>query len=100
MRLLCGGKFKGGDLSVLNDLVRAHVVAVALFGACREHFEQAWRGIVPMTWDATLEEAVRRVHTQAKAGDVVLMSPATASFDLYKNYVARGNDFKRVVGLL
>ena len=100
VRLLCGGKFKGGDLSVLNDLVRAHVVAVALFGACREHFEQAWRGIVPMTWDATLEEAVRRVHTQAKAGYVVLMSPATASFDLYKNYVARGNDFKRVVGLL
>lgn len=98
--LLCGGKFKGGDLSALRGLVRKHVKAVALFGAGREHFEPAWQGVAPMTWDATLEPSVRRLRALAAPGDVVLLSPATASFDLYKNYVARGDDFKRIVGLL
>ena len=55
---------------------------------------------MPVTWDDTLEAAVRRAALHADAGDVVLLSPATASFDLYANYVARGNDFKRIVGLL
>lgn len=95
--LLCGGKFKGGDLPALAELVRAKVKAVALFGAGREHFENAWRGIVPLSWDASLAEAVRRAHGQAVAGDVVLLAPATSSFDLYPNYVARGEDFRHCV---
>lgn len=98
--LLCGGKFKGGDLPGLRDLVRAHVKAVALFGASREYFEKAWQGIVPMTWDADLEAALRRAAALAAAGDAVLMAPATSSFDLYANYGARGEDFRRIVGLL
>ncbi|MDD2967752.1 MAG: UDP-N-acetylmuramoyl-L-alanine--D-glutamate ligase [Desulfovibrionaceae bacterium] len=98
--LLCGGKFKGGDVAALNGLVQKHVKAVFGFGAAQEHFEPVWKDIVPVTWDDTLEAAVRRAALHADAGDVVLLSPATASFDLYANYVARGNDFKRIVGLL
>lgn len=98
--LLCGGKFKGGDLEGLRDLVSHHVKRVALFGDSREHFEKAWAGLVPMSWDASLAEAVHRVQPECVAGDVVLMAPATASFDLYTNYVERGNDFKRIVGSL
>lgn len=98
--LLCGGKFKGGDLEGLRDLVTQHVKRVALFGASREHFEKAWAGLVPMSWDESLEKALHRVQPGCAAGDVVLLSPATASFDLYPNYLARGNDFKRLVGSL
>lgn len=101
--LLCGGKFKGGDLQGLRGLVAQHVKRVALFGAGREHFEGAWGDMnanIPMSWDATLEEAMRRVQPECAAGDVVLLAPATASFDLYPNYVARGDDFKRIVGAL
>lgn len=100
LRLLCGGKFKGGDLAALGGLLRERVREVALFGASREHFETAWQGLVPLHWHATLEEAVRALHASATAGDVVLLAQATSSFDLYDNYMARGDDFKRIVSEL
>ncbi len=100
LRLLCGGKFKGGDLAALGGLVRERVREVALFGASREHFEKAWRDLAPLRWHPTLEEAVRALAASAKEGDVVLLAPATSSFDLYDNYMARGDDFKRIVSEL
>ncbi len=100
VRLLCGGKFKGGDLAGLADLVKNRVSEVALFGASREHFEQAWQGLVPMSWFEALEPAVKHLAASAHKGDVVLMAPATSSFDLYANYEERGKDFKRIVGTL
>lgn len=100
VRLLCGGKFKGGDLAALGELVKAKVKEVALFGASRETFEQAWPGIVPMSWHPKLEPAVRHLAASAQKGDVVLLAPATSSFDLYTDYMARGEDFKRIVGEL
>ncbi|MGE9985086.1 UDP-N-acetylmuramoyl-L-alanine--D-glutamate ligase [Desulfovibrio sp. SGI.169] len=100
LRLLCGGKFKGGDLAALGGLLRERVREVALFGASREHFETAWQGLVPLHWHATLEEAVRALAASATSGDVVLLAPATSSFDLYAGYMARGDDFKRIVSRL
>ncbi len=98
--LLCGGKFKGGDLLGLRALVKEKVKQVILFGASREYFEKAWEGIVPITWFANLEQAINKANENASPQDVVLMAPATASFDLYKNYMARGDDFKKLVGAL
>lgn len=95
--LLAGGKFKGGDLAALGDLVRERVKAVGLFGASRDKFEAAWQGIVPLSWDATLEDAVHRMAAMAVPGDVVLMAPATASFDLFRNYGHRGDVFRKAV---
>ena len=100
VRLLCGGKFKGGDLAGLADLLRAKVQEVVLFGASREHFEKAWQGIVPISWHETMDPAVRFASANARSGDVVLLAPATSSYDLYKNYEQRGDDFKHIVGLL
>ena len=100
VRLLCGGRFKGGDLASLTALLREKVAEVALFGASRETFEQAWQGVVPMHWHAGLAEAVDALAAGARAGDVVLLSPATASYDLYESYKARGDDFKRIVRAL
>lgn len=95
--LLAGGKFKGGDLEGLRPLLREHVKAVALYGAAREHFEPAWKDTVPVTWDETLDKALARAGSLAQSGDVVLLAPATASFDQFANYRARGDRFRDLV---
>ena len=94
--LLAGGVFKGGDLASLAPLIREKVKAIGLFGASREIFEPAWGSLAPITWSETMQEAVNKLMTGAAPGDVMLLSPATASFDLYANYKARGNEFKRI----
>jgi UDP-N-acetylmuramoylalanine--D-glutamate ligase len=96
VRLLAGGVFKGGDLAGLVPLLRERVASVGLFGASREIFERAWAGSVPLFWAPTLEGAVRRLYGQAAPGEAILLSPATASFDLYSGYKARGDDFQRI----
>lgn len=95
--LLAGGVFKGGDLKALRPLLQEKARAVGLFGASREIFEEAWQGAAPLSWSADLATACANLLGQAEAGDVLLLSPATASFDLYANYKARGDDFKRIV---
>ena len=94
--LLAGGVFKGGDLASLAPLIREKVKAIGLFGAGREVFEPAWLGLVPISWSEDMQGATRNLLAEAKPGDVVLLSPGTASFDLYANYKARGNDFKQI----
>lgn len=95
--LLAGGKFKGGDLEGVRPLLAEKVKAVALYGAAREHFEPAWSGTVPVSWDETLDLALARARALASAGDAILLAPATASFDQYPNYIARGDHFRTLV---
>ncbi len=95
--LLCGGKFKGGDLASLVPLLQNNVKGVVGFGASESYFTTAWGTAVPMVWFASLAEAVHHAQDQALAGDVVLLAPATSSFDLYANYMRRGDDFKNIV---
>ena len=98
VRLLAGGVFKGGDLGLVLPLIREKVRAVYLFGRSREIFEEAWSDCgKDITWDATLEEAVFRAAADARSGECVLLSPATASFDLFANYKERGKTFQRTV---
>jgi UDP-N-acetylmuramoylalanine--D-glutamate ligase len=98
VRLLAGGVFKGGDLDAVLPLIRDKVRAVYLFGQSREIFEAAWGDCgKDISWDATLEEAVFRAASEARSGECVLLSPATASFDLFANYKERGKVFQRAV---
>jgi UDP-N-acetylmuramoylalanine--D-glutamate ligase len=80
--------------------MKSRVVSVGLFGAAREVFEPVLAPHFPVRWDQTLEAAVRHQFAQAEAGDVILLSPATASFDAYTGYTARGKDFARVAQAL
>ncbi len=96
VRLLCGGVWKGGDLGALVPLLKEKVAAVGLFGASREVFEAAWAGQVPLFHEPTQKAAVARLFAEARPGDVILLSPATASFDLYDSYKARGRDFQDI----
>jgi len=96
VRLLAGGVFKGGDLAALMPLFREKVAEVGLFGANRDVFEQALAGKVPFFYEPTLRAAAIRLFAAAKPGDIILLSPATASFDLYPSYKARGLDFQQI----
>ncbi|MDO5536380.1 MAG: UDP-N-acetylmuramoyl-L-alanine--D-glutamate ligase [Desulfovibrionaceae bacterium] len=96
--LLCGGRWKGGDLEALIPLVREKVRLVAGFGESEEVFTPAWKDVVPMRWFPELESAMRWLHGEAREGDVMLLSPATASFDLYRGMAFRGQHFKDIVG--
>ena len=98
--LLAGGVFKGGDLAALKPLLREKVKAIALYGKSQEIFSEAWQDAAPLHWFPVLEEAMRYLRGLAEQGDTVLLAPATSSYDQYANYVERGNDFRRIAGLL
>lgn len=98
--LLAGGVFKGGDLEGLRPLLQEKVKGIGLYGANREIFEKAWQGTAPLSWDANMQEAMFRLKELSAAGDVMLLAPATSSYDQYTNYKKRGNDFKRIVELV
>ncbi|NDY56050.1 UDP-N-acetylmuramoyl-L-alanine--D-glutamate ligase [Desulfovibrio sulfodismutans] len=100
VHLLAGGVFKGGDLEGMITLLRERVKSVGLFGGSREIFESAWQGALPLEWSATLAEAVEKLYARALSGEVILLSPATSSFDLYSSYKARGRDFQAVFAAL
>lgn len=97
VHLLCGGKWKGGNLDLLHDVMQGHVVSIGLFGASREVFESAWEGKFPIFHEDNLDKAFARITATAKQGEAVLMSPATSSFDAYHNYKERGEHFCRLV---
>ena len=95
--LLAGGTFKGGDLRALGPVIAEKVKAIFLYGGSRTYFEHAWQGVKPMEWNETLDDAFAAAGKQASPGDVVLLSPATSSYDQYKHYIERGNHFCRLV---
>lgn len=97
IHLILGGKDKGSDYTVLNDLLRKRVKRVYTIGAAAEKIESHIRGTVEVLYAGTLEAAVRKASEAAKPGDVVLLAPACASFDQFQNYEHRGRTFKEVV---
>ena len=97
---IVGGKDKGNDYSVLNELVRKKVKAIVCLGLHNERIHEAFEGIVGkenMVDTDSAEKAVRAAAGLAQAGDVVLLSPCCASFDLFKSYEDRGEQFKEAV---
>jgi UDP-N-acetylmuramoylalanine--D-glutamate ligase len=96
--LIIGGIDKGNDYSLLQDLVKEKVKAIVCMGVENSKIHQAFDGIVSAIVDTTsAETAVNAAFQLAKVGDVVLLSPACASFDLFKNYEDRGIQFKEAV---
>lgn len=100
VRLLMGGRFKGGDVAELAAVMKDRVVEVALYGGSRSEFEPVFEKDFAVSWHQTMEEAVQAMWSGCAFGDVVLLSPGTASFDQYKSYAARGDDFARIFGSL
>ena len=95
---IVGGTDKGNDYSILNDLVREKVKAIVCLGVDNAKIHAAFGSMgKPMADALSAEEAVRKSAEFAEPGDVVLLSPCCASFDLFKNYEDRGQQFKEAV---
>lgn len=97
VHLILGGLGKGQDFSELVPAVRQRVLRAYLIGQAASELEKLLAGVVPVEMCGTLEEAVRRAHLCALPGDVVLLSPACASFDQFHDYAHRGHEFARLV---
>lgn len=96
--LIMGGVDKGNDYSAIRDLVKERVKAIVCLGVDNHLIQDALSKDVPqMVSTDNMEDAVRSAFQLSAKGDVVLLSPACASFDLFKNYEDRGRKFKEVV---
>jgi len=91
--LIAGGKDKGFEFDAIAPLIRERVRAAVLIGEMKDRIAASWAGVACHK-AATLEEAVARASQLAAAGDAVLFSPGTSSFDMFRNYGERGNLFK------
>ena len=100
IHLILGGKDKGSDYTVLNDLLRERVKRVYTIGAAAGKIESHIKGAAEIVHAETLENAIRRASAVAEPGDVVLLAPACASFDQFQSYNHRGRVFKEVVQAL
>jgi len=98
--LLAGGVDKGGDYGVLRDGVRKTVKRLVLFGAAKEMMAKALGALTETVIVDDMEAAVRDAHQHARPGDVVLLSPACSSFDMFRNYAERGRVFRSLVQAL
>ena len=97
---IAGGKDKGNDYEVLKDLVRRKVKAIVCLGVDNTKLREAFEDIVGkdnMVETRSAEDAVAQASRFATAGDVVLLSPCCASFDLFRNMEERGEKFKEAV---
>jgi UDP-N-acetylmuramoylalanine--D-glutamate ligase len=96
--LILGGIDKGNDYSLIRDLVKEKVKAIVCLGVDNRKIHEALKNDVAlMVNTGSAEEAVKAAYHFANKGDVVLLSPACASFDLFKNYEDRGEQFKKAV---
>jgi UDP-N-acetylmuramoylalanine--D-glutamate ligase len=95
--LIAGGRDKGGDYLPLKELIQKKVRALILIGEAREIMINQLGGLTKTESTGTLEEAVLRAFHLARPGDVVLLSPACSSFDMFRDYVQRGDLFQKAV---
>ena len=95
---IAGGYDKGNDYSLLQPLAQAQVKALIGLGKNNKPLRQAFQGIIPLIKETQkMQEAVSMALNIAKPGDIILLAPACASFDLFKNFEDRGNQFKQAI---
>jgi UDP-N-acetylmuramoylalanine--D-glutamate ligase len=100
IQLIQGGKYKGSEYRVLASLVQERVKCVYTIGVAAEKIESEIKSAAKIVASGTLERAVNQAAESARAGDIVLLAPACASFDQFENYEHRGRVFKELVAKL
>ncbi len=98
--LIAGGKDKGFSFDPLRPLVKEKVRSTILIGEMAENIRRSWNGAVECEIANSLADAVERAHARAGPGEVVLFSPGTSSFDMFKSYGDRGDQFRALVRAL
>jgi UDP-N-acetylmuramoylalanine--D-glutamate ligase len=94
---IIGGRFKGGDLGLLREPLKSRAKAVVAIGEARSRVKEAIADAVPVHEAESMAEAVRTAFDLAKPAGVVLLAPACASFDMFRDYAERGEKFKEAV---
>jgi len=97
MVLILGGRFKGGDLKHLNKLISEKVKRIILIGESQKIMQNAYESATEISSADSLQEAVYLGYESASEGEVVLLSPACASFDMFTDFEERGRIFKDTV---
>ncbi|MCB9772049.1 MAG: UDP-N-acetylmuramoyl-L-alanine--D-glutamate ligase [Candidatus Omnitrophica bacterium] len=95
--MLCGGRDKNLDFSVIRSLVAKKVKTMIVFGEARAKLREAFDGVVPLLECTTLEDAVNGARQVAQPGDVAMLVPMCTSYDMFKNFEERGHAFKTIV---
>ncbi len=95
--LIAGGRDKGDDYRLLRESVAAKVKKVIVLGESAELIREALAGVADIVTVSSIEDAVQTAAQKAVSGDVVLLSPACSSFDMFTSYGHRGNEFKKAV---
>ena len=96
--LILGGVDKGNDYGLIKEMVEEKVKVIICMGVVNRKIHEAFSDVVSNIIDTeSAEEAVRKAYHLSQKGDVVLLSPACASFDLFRNYEDRGDQFKKAV---
>ncbi len=96
--LIAGGKDKGFEFGSVTDLVADKCRCAVLLGEMAGRIERLWSPRVPcINVGRSLEKAVHTARSHARSGDIVLFSPGTSSFDMFRNYADRGNQFRQLV---
>ncbi|MBS1730384.1 MAG: UDP-N-acetylmuramoyl-L-alanine--D-glutamate ligase [Bacteroidetes bacterium] len=96
--LILGGVDKGNDYQLIKDLVREKVIGIVCLGKDNKKIHESFEAIVPVMIDTdNTPDAVKIAYQIASKDSIVLLSPACASFDLFKNYEDRGNQFREAV---
>lgn len=98
--LILGGRDKGASYEVLLPYLKEHCKQILSIGESMDKIERELHGAFPIVRCETLSKAVQKAYHNAQAGDVVLLSPACASFDQFKSFEERGILFKKLVGEL
>jgi len=98
--LIAGGKDKGFTFDPLRSLVKEKVKSAVLIGEMAPSIKRSWDGAVNCDLATSLADAVERARGLARPGDVVLFSPGTSSFDMFKSYSDRGDQFRALVQAL
>lgn len=98
--MICGGRDKNIDFSVLNDLVKEKVKKMVVIGEAKDKLKNTFQNIVAVEESDTLESAVLLARKNAAKGDSVILSPMCTSFDMFANFEERGKVFKDIVSRL
>lgn len=95
--LIAGGRDKGGEYEALKDIIGQKVKAMILLGEAKEKMAKAFKDVTNIQFVESMTEAVHFAQAIARSGDAVMLSPACASFDMYKSYAHRGEVFCKAV---
>jgi len=95
-----GGKHKGSSYTYLEQAIRNKVKRLILMGEAKDIIKKDIGELVPLTHVYSMDDAVEEAFSLAEPHDTVLLSPACSSFDMFQNYIERGNLFKNAVNAL